>query len=168
MAEQVLTVVVNALMGVLAMALSTGAVYAARWLRAHVGAQKLALLMTVARIVVNAVEQAAAAGILKLPKREAAVARLRNWAARGGVQLTDEQIDDLIEYAVKAMKDAGLELKGAAQNSNEDPQAKVEAAKQRLAEAEARYQAAQADVEAAKAALEQAEKEAAASNGGQV
>lgn len=163
MVDQVVSVVVNALVGVLSLALSAGAVYAVQWLKSHTQAQTLARAVQVGNLVVNAVEQAAAAGILKLPKKEAAVAWLRAWLDREGIHLTDAQIDAVIEAAVKALKDAGAELSGS--KAAEDPQAKLEAARKRLEDAQAKANAAQAEVQAAQAALEQAKKEAAAVNG---
>ncbi|WP_026963064.1 phage holin, LLH family [Alicyclobacillus herbarius] len=162
MVDQVVSAVVNALIGVLSIALSAGAVYAARWLRSHVRSETLGRLFEVGDVIVNAVEQAAAAGLITVPKKDAAVQRLRDWAAREGVKLFDAQINDIIEAAVKAMKDAGQELKATIA---EDPQAKVPAAQQRLQDAQAKAQTAQSEVQAAQAALEQAKKEAAAANG---
>ncbi|WP_067936410.1 phage holin, LLH family [Alicyclobacillus kakegawensis] len=162
MADQL---VVNALIGVLSMALTAGAAYAARWLRSHVRSETLGRLLEVGEVIVNAVEQAAAAGILTVPKKDAAVQRLRDWAAQEGVQLSDEQISDIIEAAVKAMKDAGNELKASAETQSEDLESKVQAAQQRLTDAQAKAQVAQAEVQAAQAALEQAQKEAAVANG---
>ncbi|MCL6634006.1 MAG: phage holin family protein [Alicyclobacillus herbarius] len=162
MVDQVVSAVVNALIGVLSIALSAGAVYAARWLRSHVRSETLGRLFEVGDVIVNAVEQAAAAGLITVPKKDAAVQRLRDWAAQEGVKLSDAQINDIIEAAVKAMKDGGQELKATIA---EDPQAKVQAAQQRLQDAQAKAQTAQSEVQAAQAALEQAKKEAAAANG---
>lgn len=86
--------------------------FAVSWLRAHLGAKRLALAANIAAKAVYAVEQVAPGlkvkGAAKLTR---ALGEARRLAAAHGLALTNEQWTTLIEDAVATMKAAWHEIK---------------------------------------------------------
>ena len=96
--------------------------YVIPWLKRHIKSRKLNQLLTIGGIVVQAVEQEAKAGLLTIPKKQAAIESMKAWAADVGIHVTDAQINDVIEAAVLALHTGGTVLKdgsatGSAANS---------------------------------------------------
>lgn len=77
--------------------------YAIPWLKRHIKPRKLDQLLTIGEIVVKAVEQESGAGLINIPKKQAAISRIEAWAGDVGVHVTDAQINDVIESAVMAL-----------------------------------------------------------------
>jgi PIN domain nuclease of toxin-antitoxin system len=99
------------LIQILALILAT---YAAKYVKAHVSAKQMDLAMSVAQIAVQAVEQLAASKQIDLKdKYSKALMLARDGAAKYGLKFTDDQWEQLIEAAVKSMKDAGEEIVSA-------------------------------------------------------
>lgn len=85
-----------------------------RWLKARYTAEQIQTGMEIARIVVRAVEQVAAASGWSLrgkAKLQEALDRARAIAAKQGLDLTDEQWKTVIEAAVLELRLLGEELK---------------------------------------------------------
>lgn len=88
--------------------------YAARWVRANVSRQQMELAVSITHVVVAAIEQLAATGQIEYKRKmELAIRMARDQAGKYGLTFTDDQWKQLIEAAVKAMKDAGEEIKAA-------------------------------------------------------
>ena len=88
------------------------ATYAAKWVKAHVSAKQLELGENIAGLAVAAVEQLAASKQINLDEKfSTAVKFARDQAAKYGLAFSDGQWEGLVEAAVKAMKDAGEEIK---------------------------------------------------------
>ena len=86
----------------------------AKWAKANVSQKNMDLALNIAAVVVGAIEQLAAAGKIDYKqKMEMAIQMARNQAAKWGLTFTDDQWKALLESAVKAMKDAGEEIKHA-------------------------------------------------------
>lgn len=84
------------------------------WLRTRVNAAKLDKAITIAEIVVPAVEQAFAGVLHGTKKLEWALEWAKDLAAKHGVNLTDEQWQALIEQAVFHMNQQYGKLKDPA------------------------------------------------------
>lgn len=86
----------------------------AKWAKANVSQKNMDLALNIAAVVVAAVEQLAAAGKIDYKRKmELAIQMARDQAAKWGLTFTDEQWQAILEAAVKAMKDAGEEIKKA-------------------------------------------------------
>lgn len=86
----------------------------AKWAKANVSQKNMDLALNIAAVVVAAVEQLAAAGKIDYKRKmEMAIQVARDQAAKWGLTFTDEQWQAILEAAVKAMKDAGEEIKRA-------------------------------------------------------
>jgi len=86
----------------------------AKWAKANVSQKNMDLALNIAAVVVAAVEQLAAAGKIDYKRKmEMAIQMAREQAAKWGLTFTDEQWQAILEAAVKAMKDAGEEIKRA-------------------------------------------------------
>lgn len=86
----------------------------AKWAKANVSQKNMDLALNIAAVVVAAVEQLAAAGKINYKRKmEMAIQMARDQAAKWGLTFTDEQWQAILEAAVKAMKDAGEEIKRA-------------------------------------------------------
>jgi hypothetical protein len=86
----------------------------AKWAKANVSQKNMDLALNIAAVVIAAVEQLAAAGKIDYKRKmEAAIQMARDQAAKWGFSFTSEQWETLLESAVKAMKDAGEEIKEA-------------------------------------------------------
>jgi hypothetical protein len=86
----------------------------AKWAKANVSQKNMDLALNIAAVVVGAIEQLAAAGKIDYKRKmELAIQMARDQAAKWGLTFTDEQWKALLESAVKAMKDAGEEIKTA-------------------------------------------------------
>lgn len=86
----------------------------AKWAKANVSQKNMDLAINIAAVVVAAVEQLAAAGKIDYKRKmEMAIQMARDQAAKWGLTFTDEQWQAILEAAVKAMKDAGEEIKRA-------------------------------------------------------
>jgi hypothetical protein len=86
----------------------------AKWAKANVSQKNMDLAINVAQVAVGAAEQLADAGKIEYKKKfETAIALARDQAAKYGLKFTDEQWKALLEASVKAMKDAGEEIKTA-------------------------------------------------------
>lgn len=86
----------------------------AKWAKANVSQKNMDLALNIAAVVVAAVEQLAAAGKIDYKRKmEMAIQMARDQAAKWGLTFTDEQWQAILEAAVKAMKDAGEEIKRA-------------------------------------------------------
>lgn len=72
------------------------------------------LAVSIAHVAVAAIEQLAASGQIDYKRKmELAIEMARDQAGKYGLAFTDDQWTQLIEAAVKAMKDAGEEIKAA-------------------------------------------------------
>lgn len=92
--------------------LAIGLRWAVSYVKAHFTDKQIDMGSKIASIVVNAVEQLAASKQIDLnQKKEEAVAMLSEYAKKVGLKLSPEQINALIEEAVKTMKEMGGELK---------------------------------------------------------
>ena len=88
--------------------------WAAKYVKARFTQTQIEKAERIAEIVVNAVEQMAAAnGINYQAKFEEALKMARELAAGQGLAFNDAQWEGLIEAAVKQMKDIGTEIKKA-------------------------------------------------------
>lgn len=86
----------------------------AKWAKANVSQKNMDLALNSAAVVVGAVEQLAAAGKIDYRRKmELAIQMARDQAAKWGLTFSDEQWEAILESAVKAMKDAGDEIKKA-------------------------------------------------------
>lgn len=86
----------------------------AKWAKANVSQKNMDLALNIAAVVVAVVEQLAAAGKIDYKRKmELAIQMARDQAAKWGLTFTDEQWQAILEAAVKAMKDAGEEIKKA-------------------------------------------------------
>lgn len=86
----------------------------ARWAKANVSQKNMDLALNIAAVVVGAVEQLAAAGNVDYKRKmEMAIQMARDQAAKWGLTFTDEQWQALLESAVKAMNQAGEDIKHA-------------------------------------------------------
>lgn len=99
------------LIQVLALVIAT---YAAKWVKAHVSAKQMELGMNIAGLAVAAVEQLAASKQIDIEEKYSKALMLaRDQAAKYGLTFSEAQWEGLVEAAVKAMKDAGEEIKTA-------------------------------------------------------
>lgn len=90
------------------------ATYIAKWVKTHVSQKQMNLAIDIAQVAVAAVEQLAASRQVDVKEKFAkAVMLARDQAGKYGLTFTDDQWKQLIEAAVKAMKDAGEEIKAA-------------------------------------------------------
>ncbi|MDI3298278.1 MAG: phage holin, LLH family [Bacillota bacterium] len=107
--------VVQVLSDLIRLAALVVAGYVAAWVRQHVTAARWQRAQDIARTAVWAVEQMAPGlGLRAKAKLDQALQAARRLAASHGLRLTDDEWRSLIEAAVKALKDAGAEIKAAA------------------------------------------------------
>lgn len=106
--DALVTLVVS-LIGLLAMFLE---VYGVKYLKARFTEKEIATARKIAEIVVDAVEELGAAGVIDYKSKFAeALRRVKDMASSRGITLSDEQWQAMIEAAVAAMKSLGDELK---------------------------------------------------------
>lgn len=114
MTPEMQTVIKDLLLNLFQLAVLVATYYAARWVRAKISAEQMELAASIVNVVVGAVEQLAAAGKIDYQSKfDEALKRAKAQAAKWGLTLGDEEWEDLIEAAVKALKDAGEEIKRA-------------------------------------------------------
>ncbi|NPV30493.1 MAG: hypothetical protein HPY58_12765 [Firmicutes bacterium] len=114
MDPRIVAAVQEILIGCIQIVILVGATYVAKWVKAHVSKKQMDLAVDIARVAVAAVEQLAASRQIDIRKKfDEALKMARDQAAKYGLAFTDEQWRAIIEAAVKAMKDAGEEIKAA-------------------------------------------------------
>ncbi len=114
MDPRIVSAIQEVLIGLIQILALVVATYAAKWVKAHVSAKQMELAMNIAMLAVNAVEQLAASKQIDIEEKYMKALMLaRDQAAKYGLKFTDDQWEQMIEASVKAMKDAGEEIKSA-------------------------------------------------------
>lgn len=104
-----LVTVVVALIGVFGVLIEH---WAKKLVQANFTAKQIQIAQDVAAVIVDAVEEMGAAGIIDYKSKfAAALRRVKDLAASKGVVLSDEQWQSMIEAAVAQMKAMGQEIK---------------------------------------------------------
>lgn len=111
MTNQLIT---NVLVDLIRLAVLGGVTYGVAYLRSHYTAKQIKKATGIAKIAVDATEQVASAlNINGKDKLDHALVIAKDLAGKAGLHLSEKQWNSLIEAGVKAMKNAGSEIKAA-------------------------------------------------------
>ncbi len=114
MTPEIQMVAKDLVLGLLQLALLIATGYAVRWVKANISTKQMELAASIGDVVVGAAEQLAAAGYIDYEsKYQEALDRAKAQAKRWGFELSEGEWEDFIQDAVKAMKNAGQEIKRA-------------------------------------------------------